>query len=129
MNFPVWNKSIKINPDIAKIASNNVKNPNNNPLILDCWWMGGFPDHTDYPPAYAADWQWTPEMCRYVIARHGWAINACFFDYSVRKVGLKQLWDLKWHRKFRIDLGPDDDAPCDSSGGWPCWLNRAKDYE
>jgi prepilin-type N-terminal cleavage/methylation domain-containing protein len=107
----------------------NVKNPDNNPLILDCWWMGGFPKHTDYPPAYATDWQWWPEMCRYVIARHGWAINACFFDYSVRKVGLKQLWSLKWHRNFRTDLGPDDDAPCGSSGGWPCWLNRAKDYE
>jgi prepilin-type processing-associated H-X9-DG protein len=44
-------------------------------------------------------------MDRYVINRHSGAINGLFLDWSVRKIGLKELWTLKWHRTFDIN-GP-----------------------
>ncbi|GAH40252.1 unnamed protein product, partial [marine sediment metagenome] len=31
--------------------------------------------------------------------------NHLFMDWSVRKVGLKELWKLKWHRNFNTN-GP-----------------------
>jgi len=37
--------------------------------------------------------------------RHEGGVNALFMDWSVRKVGLKELWTLKWHRKFDT-VGP-----------------------
>jgi hypothetical protein len=48
-------------------------------------------------------------------------------DSSVRKVGLKELWTLKWHRKFNTanrwtragGVQPED---------WPEWMRNFKDY-
>ena len=44
-------------------------------------------------------------MARYCINRHNGYVNGLFCDWSVRKVGLKELWTLKWHRNFDIN-GP-----------------------
>jgi len=82
----------------------NVKGAGNIPLFLDCWWMGGFPLDEDNPPEYE-QWVWGEEMNRYCINRHNGFINACVVDWSVRRVGLKELWTLKWHREFNIN-GP-----------------------
>jgi len=61
------------------------------------------------------------------INRHEGGINALFLDWSVRKVGLKQLWTLKWHREYDTagrwtkagGVRPDD---------WPAWMRGFKDY-
>ncbi len=50
-----------------------------------------------------------------------------FMDWSVRKVGLKELWTVKWHREF------DTDGPWTRAGGvepedWPAWMRTFKDY-
>ena len=50
-----------------------------------------------------------------------------FMDWSVRKVGLKELWTLKWNRQF------DTTGPWTKAGGvdpssWPEWIRRFKDY-
>jgi len=34
------------------------------------------------------------------IDRHNGGINSLFLDFSVRKVGLKELWMLKWDKSF-----------------------------
>jgi len=39
-------------------------------------------------------------MERYCINRHEGHINAVFLDFSVNKVGIKELWMLKWHKAF-----------------------------
>ncbi len=71
------------------------------PMILDCAWAGGFPEHQHRPPEYEGEMGLDqPEMRRYVINRHSYTVNCCFVDGSVRNVGLKELWVLKWHRKF-----------------------------
>jgi prepilin-type N-terminal cleavage/methylation domain-containing protein/prepilin-type processing-associated H-X9-DG protein len=61
------------------------------------------------------------------INRHNGYINCLFMDWSVRKVGLKELWTLKWHREF------DTAGPWTRAGGvkpedWPEWMRGFKDY-
>jgi len=47
------------------------------------------------------------------INRHNGGVNALFLDWSVRKVGLKELWTLKWYRQY------------DTSGPWTKSLRLA----
>ena len=63
-------------------------------------------------------------MC---INRHNGGINMLFMDWSARKVGLKELWTLKWHRDF------DTAGKWTIAGGvkpedWPLWMRKFKDY-
>jgi len=50
-----------------------------------------------------------------------------FMDWSVRKVGLKQLWGLKWHTAYNT-AGPWTPAGGVQPQDWPEWLRRFKDY-
>ena len=66
-------------------------------------------------------------MSTVCIDRHQGGINAAFLDWSVRKVGLKELWTLKWSRTF------DTAGPWTKAGGvepedWPQWMRKFKDY-
>lgn len=59
--------------------------------------------------------------------RHGGGVNCLFLDWSVRKVGLKELWTLKWGNFS------DMANPWTTRGGvkpedWPQWMRRFKDY-
>ncbi len=61
------------------------------------------------------------------INRHSQTVNYLFLDWSVRKVGLKELWTLKWHKDF------DTAGPWTRAGGvqpqdWPEWMRGFKDY-
>jgi len=61
------------------------------------------------------------------INRHNGHINILFLDWSVRKVGLKELWTLKW------DSDWDTAGPWTKAGGvqpedWPQWMRSFKDY-
>ena len=73
------------------------------------------PKHGDY-----AD---TPSC----INRHDGYVNGLFFDWSVRKVGLKELWTLKWHRQYNT-RGPWTKAGGVRPEDWPQWMRRFKDY-
>jgi prepilin-type processing-associated H-X9-DG protein len=66
------------------------------------------------------------EMQRLCVNRHGGAQNALFADWSARKVALKQLWTLKWHRKFDIN-GPWTAAGGVQADSWPQWMKGMKD--
>jgi prepilin-type N-terminal cleavage/methylation domain-containing protein/prepilin-type processing-associated H-X9-DG protein len=64
------------------------------------------------------------EVC---INRHEGTINGLFLDWSVRSIGLKELWTLKWNLTF------DTRGPWTKAGGclpedWPEWMRRFKDY-
>ncbi len=61
------------------------------------------------------------------INRHNGHINVLFLDWSARKVGLKELWTLKW------DSDWDTAGPWTKAGGvqpedWPQWMRSFKDY-
>ena len=109
----------------------NIKGAENIPLFLDCRRAEGFPSTISVPPEkregemvgfdLAVDWG------RFCLNRHSGAVNCLFMDSSVRKVGLKELWTLKWHREFSTDnrwtkaggVQPED---------WPEWMRGFKDY-
>ncbi|MBN1361755.1 MAG: hypothetical protein JW993_14255 [Sedimentisphaerales bacterium] len=115
----------------------NIKGPSRIPFIFDC--VDGdivpFPD--DQPPAYEGDfvrrepgklWEyWRDTIKDACIDRHGrGSINAGFVDGSSRRVGLKELWTLKWHTQY------DTSGPWTKAGGvqpedWPAWMRRFKD--
>ena len=83
------------------------------PVMLDCVSFLGWPR--------------TPETSEFCINRHDGCINSLFMDWSVRKVGLKELWILKWREDF------DTAGPWTIAGGvkpedWPEWMRGFKDY-
>jgi len=66
-------------------------------------------------------------MARCAINRHQGFVNAAFMDWSARKVGLKELWTLKWHRQFNTS-GHYTKAGGMQSSEWPEWMRRFKEY-
>jgi prepilin-type N-terminal cleavage/methylation domain-containing protein/prepilin-type processing-associated H-X9-DG protein len=62
-----------------------------------------------------------------VINRHDGGVNCLFLDSSVRKVGLKELWTLKWHPEFNTN-GPWTKAGGVKPEDWPQWMRGFKDY-
>ena len=110
----------------------DVKSADNIPVFLDSRAITGWPDHSSLPPAYNGEppsgITLTEQLKNFCIDRHGGGITNCLFmDSSVRKVGLKELWTLKWHPSFNTA------GPWTKSGGvkpedWPAWMRKFKDY-
>jgi prepilin-type N-terminal cleavage/methylation domain-containing protein/prepilin-type processing-associated H-X9-DG protein len=110
----------------------NVKRAQDVPVFLDCRGITGWPDHSSIPPDNNGQppqgITLTEQMKNFCIERHGGGMTNCLFmDWSVRKVGLKELWTLKWHSQF------DTAGPWTTAGGikpedWPEWMRRFKDY-
>jgi len=93
-------------PHICNWLTIRVKGGNRIPMFLDSLFMGGFPSDVAMPAELEGLTFWDGsqggggEMDRYCIPRHGRSVNSLFVDLSVREVGLKELWKLKWHREF-----------------------------
>jgi len=81
--------------------------PSNIPTFCDGVWDGTMARHTDKPPPTPGGKLGQEGMWNYCIPRHGDSVNVCFLDSSVRKISLKCLWKLKWHRKFDMYVEPD----------------------
>jgi prepilin-type N-terminal cleavage/methylation domain-containing protein len=97
-------------------------------ILLDggMWLSGAVGPHSK-PPAHDGDLDPPCDMKDFCIDRHDAAINAMFQDWSVRRVGLKELWTLKWYKSF------DTGGPWTKAGGvqpenWPQWMRRFKEY-
>lgn len=108
----------------------SVKGSNNIPILLACYHGGGCPEPTDRPPEYSGE-AWASghsnEMKRFCLDRHDGHVNSLFMDWSIRNVGLKELWTLKWHRNF------DTASFWTRAGGvmqadWPKWMRHYSDY-
>ena len=101
-----------------------IKNASRTPLFGDCNYTGGFPHVHDEP---VETWLHGPvdltppgEINRWNLDRHNLSVNLLFLDYSVRKVGLKQLWQLRWSKEDGWgNLDPVE---------WPEWMRNAKNY-
>jgi hypothetical protein len=95
------------------------------PIMLDGNWKHAAPLATDNPPASR---EWIQQSCwearrnhmkRVCHYRHGEVVNGVFSDFSARKIGLKELWKLWWHREWPTDYPPP---------AWPEWMEDFKDY-
>ena len=116
-----------------------VKGANNIPLHMDsclqeAWFWPGEsmplpaegppPPECDAVPTMLVRQDWRHTAC---INRHDGYVNSLFMDWSVRKVGLKELWTLKWNREY-------DTQNCWTKAGgvrpedWPPWMRKFKDY-
>ena len=107
------------------VRIDTLRGRDNIPMILDSTWPYGHPD-----------WRWEPpigegskgqKMGSFTINRHNEHVNGLFLDWSVRKIGIKELWTLKWHLQW------DTANPWTKAGGvqpedWPEWMRRFKDY-
>jgi prepilin-type processing-associated H-X9-DG protein len=108
--------------------SPDVKKPDIVPVLLDCISWSGYPHAADEPPPYEEAWiDEKGLMHRFCINRHEGGINSLFLDWSVRKVGLKELWTLKWHKEFNTS-GPWTKAGGVQPYDWPEWMQKFKDY-
>jgi len=97
------------------------------PMLLDSGEPCGRPDESSSPPSLrwaGRDWLGMGTFC---MNRHGEYVNSLFLDWSVRKVGLKELWTLKWRRAYDT-AGPWTTAGGVEPGDWPKWMRHFKDY-
>lgn len=108
----------------------NVKGAAEIPLFFDCMWFDVYPRDMDPPPEYEGDVLKTGglgEMKRVCVNRHNGYINGLFMDWTVRNIGLKELWTLNWYRRFNMANA------WTTTGGvrredWPKWMRGFKDY-
>ena len=114
----------------------DVKGGNNIPVFGDSMWRGGGPFYEGgsatsnriKPPDYDGQWiNASCEMMHFAIDRHDAFVNHTFMDWSIRKVGIKELWTLKWHREFPIG-GAWTKASGVQPTNWPEWMRKFKDY-
>jgi prepilin-type N-terminal cleavage/methylation domain-containing protein/prepilin-type processing-associated H-X9-DG protein len=94
------------------------------PALLDSTYPWAQPRERDRPPRING---MGSGMSCFCIDRHNGYINGLFLDWSVRKVGLKELWTLKWSNEY------DTANAWTRAGGvmpedWPDWMQRFKDY-
>jgi len=106
-------------------ATQNAIGPTNNiPVFGDSTWMDGWARNDDTPPQNpdefgGGDQGTVGEMSHFCIDRHQGVVNLVFMDWSVRGVGLKELWTLKWHKQSDIA------GPWTQPGAlWPSWLAK-----
>ncbi len=103
---------------------------NQMPVFTGSWWVDSWPLEVDQPPPLdsgPADVVGRNEMVRVCVDRHDGFVNSLFGDWTVRKVGLKELWGLKWHKAYNTrsiwtkagGVQPDD---------WPPWMKHYKEY-
>jgi prepilin-type N-terminal cleavage/methylation domain-containing protein len=92
-------------------------------LRFDLW---PWPDDAPATDIYAA-WTATNLMARACINRHDGYVGCVFLDFSTRKVGLKELWTLKWHKTFDT-MGQWTLAGGVVPSDWPEWMRSMKDY-
>ncbi len=100
------------------------------PLFLDALRYNGWPLDADVPPDDdKVDWSGSDigQMDRYCVNRHDGFSTALFLDFSARRVGLKELWTLKWHKSYNV-TNEHTLAGGATPDMWPQWLRNFKDY-
>lgn len=98
------------------------------PLWMDAMRYNGVPLQSDTPPPYdGAQWNDNAQMGRYCMNRHQGFAACLFLDFSARKVGLKEIWTLKWHKNYN-QAGPYTLVGGVQPSDWPEWLRPFKEY-
>ena len=111
---------------LTGIRVDTLRGKANIPVFLDSTMPYGHP-RTVFPPPRRGGSNGTMNMGCFCMDRHNECINGLFLDWSVRRIGLKELWTLKWHLQF------DTANAWTKAGGvlpedWPHWMRQFKDY-
>ncbi len=94
-----------------------VTSPYQVPLFLDSRWVDVWPLATDLPKTEEWGSGGSGYMTQVALTRHGKQTNIVFMDGSSRRVDIKDLWGLKWHKEFNTNnTYTKQDAP------WPNWM-------
>ncbi len=101
------------------------------PVLLDCVFMDADPWPFSDPPQFEDDITGPHDMKYFCINRHDGGINSLFWDWSARKVGLKELWTLRWDPHYPASML--NHCPWTVAGGvqpqdWPEWMRGFKEY-
>jgi prepilin-type N-terminal cleavage/methylation domain-containing protein/prepilin-type processing-associated H-X9-DG protein len=113
-------------PGGPRLSTLCIKGKSNVPVLLDCVTPGTYPHDRDRPPP--EPWALAvSNMAEFCIDRHDGHLNGLFLDWSVRKVGVKQLWTLRWSGSFNTS-GQWTQAGGGRPEDWPEWTRRFKDY-
>jgi prepilin-type N-terminal cleavage/methylation domain-containing protein len=99
------------------------------PMFLDSRWWDTRPTFTDQPPDVEGEVDnWTSNAMKMLcVLRHNGFVNGAFVDFSTRRIGLKELWTLRWHREYDV-RGPWTQAGHVKPEDWPAWMRSFKDY-
>jgi len=117
-----WPEISRPHPDLVR---------NSMPVLLDCAYMDARAWPFDRPPIYEGQIGMHGDMKYFCINRHDGGINSLFLDWSVRRVGLKELWTLRWMPHYSAQM--ISHSPWTIAGGaqpsdWPQWMRSFKDY-
>lgn len=88
------------------------------PFFLDARWVDVWPDDTDVPRN--EEWSGTSGggyMRAVALTRHGLKTVVVFMDGSVSRTDIKDLWRLKWHRKYNLT-----NTYTQANAPWPAWM-------
>jgi prepilin-type N-terminal cleavage/methylation domain-containing protein len=80
--------------------------------------MPGFLPHELEPAGLEWPSDLSNHMRRFSVDRHEKKLNVLFMDGMVKTISPKELWQLKWHKKY------DTSAPLPQ---WPEWMTSFKD--
>jgi prepilin-type N-terminal cleavage/methylation domain-containing protein/prepilin-type processing-associated H-X9-DG protein len=113
--------------DVRRLMT-DIKNPAAMPMLADSIASWSYlVDPNTIPPSHDAI-PFAPEgPTNSCINRHNGYVNTVFLDWSVRRVGLKEFWTLKWYPAF------DTHGRWTKAGGvkpedWPEWMRGFKGY-
>jgi len=102
----------------------SIRDKPNAPVLLDCpRWRGSHDRMIPGPPRVESMTMMQP----FCMDRHSGHVNGLFLDFSARRIGLKELWTLKWNSEY------DTANEWTRAGGvqpedWPEWMRGFKDY-
>jgi prepilin-type N-terminal cleavage/methylation domain-containing protein/prepilin-type processing-associated H-X9-DG protein len=104
-------------------------------LLGDSNYTGAFPDAYDEPADTRLHGPVDGDnINRWNLDRHNLSVNFVFLDWSVRKVGLKQLWSIRWSKQKtesgeqawgNLSLVPD----WNNAQEWPEWMRASQNYD
>jgi len=114
-----WGKTV----GVTAFRKVGFRNGNNVPVFFDSAWFHNVMVDTDPPPPARDSLENGGGMSYMVLDRHNGAINIAFLDFSVRPVGIKKLWELKWHKTWRTN-NTWTRAGGVQPGTWPAWMRK-----
>lgn len=107
----------------------NIKNPSIVPVFTDSWYRGSAVVENAPPPNKEDDTDAVTIPAGHLgstvcLNRHNGYIGGSFVDGSARKIGLKEIWRLRWHKSMNTN-GPWTSS---QNPAWPEWMSGFKDY-